>query len=175
VNTHDILIDAYGRVVEGLTEALDGLKREDLDVMPTADTNPIGWLAWHIGRGQDASVAHLMGEEQLYIKDGWHARFDRPADPMDFGTGHTTEQVAAFRSPEVETFLGYLQAVHARTVAYIRTLGEKDLARELDEPQWQPLPKVGVRLVSVMADGLMHVGQIAYVRGLLKGKGWLPY
>jgi len=34
------------------------------------------------------------------------------------------------------------------------------------------LPTVGVRLVSVMADQLQHCGQIGYVRGLLKGKGW---
>lgn len=175
MNTHDILIDAYGRVVEALAEVLDGLERADLDRQPTPDTNSMGWMAWHVGRVQDEGVAALMGVEQVYIKDGWHARFGRPADPDDIGTGHTSAQVAAFRSPEIEVFLDYLKAVHARSVGYVRTLSASDLARELNEPQWNPPPTVGVRLVSLMADGLMHCGQIAYVRGLLKGKGWLPY
>ena len=36
-----------------------------------------------------------------------------------------------------------------------------------------PLPTVGVRIVSVLSDNLQHVGQVAYLRGLLKGKGWM--
>jgi hypothetical protein len=34
---------------------------------------------------------------------------------------------------------------------------------------------VGVRLVSVLSDNLQHAGQAAYLRGLIQGKGWLPY
>jgi hypothetical protein len=32
---------------------------------------------------------------------------------------------------------------------------------------------VGVRLVSVLSDDLQHAGQMAYIRGLLQGAGWL--
>ena len=28
------------------------------------------------------------------------------------------------------------------------------------------------RLLGIISEGLQHVGQAAYVRGLLKGKGW---
>ncbi len=116
-----------------------------------------------------------MGAEQLWLKDRWHDRFNRPPDPADTGVGHSSAQVAAFRSPPVKTLLDYQRAVLARTEQYLAVLSEADLGRELDEPWFRPLPTVGVRLVSVMSDCLQHAGQVAYVRGLLKGKGWLGY
>jgi hypothetical protein len=169
----DLILDGYGRVLEELELALDGLTEADLDEQPNPDCNSMGWLAWHLTRVQDEHVADLMGEKQLWIEDEWHARFNRPADPKDIGWGHTSEQVASFRSPGVEVALDYHRAVLERTKDYITGLSTAELARELDEPWFQPLPTVGVRLVSVMSDNLQHMGQIAYVRGLLKGKGWL--
>jgi hypothetical protein len=42
---------------------------------------------------------------------------------------------------------------------------------ELDrvvDPDWDPPVTMSVRLVSVIADDLQHVGQAAYVRGILQ-------
>jgi len=47
-----------------------------------------------------------MGEEQLWLKDGWYAKFNRAPDPRDIGWGHTPEEVSSFRSPDVATLLG---------------------------------------------------------------------
>jgi hypothetical protein len=54
-------------------------------------------------------------------------------------------------------------------------LSGKDLDRELDEPQFQPLPTVGVRLISILDDCIIHAGQAAYIRGLRQGKGWQKF
>ena len=170
-----LLIDGYGRILEVLERTLRGMTPEDLNQQSKPDCNSIGWLTWHLTRVQDDHVAGLMGEEQLWTSEGWHTRFNRPPESGDIGFGHSPEQVAAFRSPDIETMLGYHRAVLERTRRYIRSLSASDLDRELDEPWYQPLPTVGVRLVSVLADNLQHVGQAAYVRGLLKGKGWLGY
>lgn len=77
--------------------------------------------------------------------------------------------------PDVQTLLDYHRAVLGRSKRYFLTLSRTDLDRELDEPWFQPLPKVGVRLVSILEDSLLHVGQAAYVRGLREGKGWQSY
>ena len=169
----ELLIDGYGRVSQVLKKALNGLTQDDLNELPKPDCNSMGWLAWHLTRVQDDHIADLMGEEQLWIKDGWQAKFNRELDPKDIGFGHTSEQVAAFKSPDVATFLAYHGAVLERTKRYIAGLSMADLDRELNEPWYQPLPTVGVRLISVLSDSLQHAGQVAYVRGLLKGKGWL--
>ncbi len=167
-----LIIDGYERVLQVLEETLDGLTQEDLNKQPRSDGNSLGWLAWHLTRVQDDHIADLMGEEELWVKDGWHARFNRPPDSSDIGFGHSAEDVAAFRSPEVKTLLEYHRVVLERSKRYLSTLSVAELDRELNEPWFQPLPTVGVRLISVMSDNLQHAGQAAYVRGLLQGKGW---
>ncbi len=171
----ELILDGYGRVLEVLEEALAGLTRDDLNWQPHPGCNSMGWLVWHLTRVQDDHIADLMGEEELWISDGWHARFNRAPDSSDIGFGHGPEEVTAFKSPDVETLLGYHRAVLARTKGYVTDLSGADLDRELNEPWFQPLPTVGVRLVSVMNDSTQHAGQAAYVHGLLKGKGWLKY
>ncbi len=169
---YDLLSDGYGRILEIMERTLDGLSIDDLKWQPKPDANSIGWLCWHLTRGQDAQVAALMDKEQLWITGGWHEKFNRPADPGDVGFGNTPEQVANFEPPEPKVMLDYLKETTERSLNYIRSLSEEDFDRELNEPQWQPLPTVGVRLVSIMSDNLQHAGQASYTRGLLQGKGW---
>jgi len=56
--------------------------------------------------------------------------------------------------------------VSARTRTFLESLGSGDLDRVVDR-RWDPPVTLGVRLVSVADDCLQHVGQAAYVRGLL--------
>ncbi|MFC1909392.1 DinB family protein [Chloroflexota bacterium] len=172
---HDLLLDGYGRVQELLKHVLDGLTQNDLDWQPRNDCNGIGWLAWHLTRQHDAQIAALIGEEQLWIKNKWYDKLNRSADPGDLGFGHTPEQVAAFMSPDAKTLLDYHSDVLGRSKRYILSLSENDLDKELDEPWFKPLPTVGVRLISIMDDAVIHAGQAAYVRGLRQGKGWQKY
>ena len=64
--------------------------------------------------------------------------------------------------------LGYAAAVQARTADFLRGLSDDDLDRIVDE-RWDPPVTLGVRLVSILSDDLQHVGQAAYVRGVLLG------
>lgn len=172
---HELLADAYGRLPEFLNNVLRGLSQDNLNWQPRPDCNSIGWLTWHLTRQQDAQIASLMNEEQLWLRDGWSSRFNRPPDPKDVGFGHTPEQVSSFKSPDIQTMLDYHHAVLERTKRYLVTLSQTDLDRELDEPWFQPLPMVGVRLISILEDSLLHAGQAAYIRGLIQGKGWQKY
>ena len=171
----DLLSDGYGRVLEFLESVLNGLTQDDLDWQPRNDCNSIGWLAWHLTRQQDVQIASLMREDQLWIRDKWHVKFDRTADPEDIGFGHTPEQVSAFKSTNADILIDYNRAVLERSKYYIQSLSKGDLARELNEPWFQPLPTVGVRLVSILNDSVIHAGQAAYARGLRQGKGWQKY
>jgi len=172
---HDLLADGYGRVLEFMENVLRELTQDDLNWQPRQDCNSIGWLAWHLTRQQDAQIASLMGDEQLWTRDGWHSRFQLPPDPGDIGFGHTPEQVSAFKSPSAQILLDYHRAVLERSKQYLLTLSKTDLDRELNEPWFQPLPTLGVRLVSILEDSLLHAGQAAYVRGMRQGKGWQKY
>ena len=170
-----ILADAYGRVPGQYEHILQGLTKEDLDWRPKPDSNSIGWLAWHAARGEDAQISALMDEEQLWIKDGWHSKFNRPADAGDTGFGHKPKQMAAFKSPAASVLIAYQRATTKRSLKYIKSLSAKELDRVLNEPWFKPPPTVGVRLVSIFEDSILHSGEASYVRGLRHGMGWQKY
>jgi Protein of unknown function (DUF664) len=174
MDAKDLMLDALGRIRSVLHRTLTGLTLDEIHLQPQAGANSIAWLAWHLTRVQDVSVSGLAGQEQAWISQGWHAKFDMVPDPDNDGYGDTPEQVAAFRAPSVQTLLDYHDSVQERSKTYVARLAPADFDRTLNEPQWQPMPTVGVRLVSVLSDNLQHAGQAAYLRGLWQRKGSLP-
>ncbi|MFI5268048.1 MAG: DinB family protein [Chloroflexota bacterium] len=171
---HDLLADGYSRIQRSLHLSLDGLTAEQLTYRPAEQANTVAWLAWHLTRVQDHHLSELAGREQAWIVGGWHEKFGKPADPQETGQRYTAEQVAAIRPTSAQLVLDYHDAVYARSLEYIKTLKPADLDRVLDEPQWDPRPTVGVRVVSVIGDNLQHVGQAAYLRGLIENRRWFP-
>ena len=102
----------------------------------------------------------------MWVSGDWAANFGLDADPSNTGYGHTAEQVLAVRPERAEVLLGYLEAVNTRTRGMLRELAPSDLDRIVDT-RWDPPVTMGVRLVSVADDSLQHLGQAAYVRGLV--------
>ena len=168
-----LVLDALGRVRDMVREALKDLSSEELLAPPKPH---IAWLVWHLSRVQDANFSGLLDGRQLWIADGWHARFHMPADPKDYGSGHrqTRAQVEAFTVSNKPLLLDYLDAVFAQTKSYLATVSNADLNRVLDEPQYQPPPTLSIRLASVVNCNTRHAGQIEYLRGLIKQQGWFP-
>jgi hypothetical protein len=175
MHIRDVLLDAFGRIDEEMQQTLAGLTAEELAFRPHEEANSIGWLAWHLTRVQDDHMSDLAGRPQAWIADGWHQRFGKPANAHDVGFGDSSAQVAAFRPASAAVLLEYFAAVHERTQEFLGGLEPADLDRVLDEPQWSPPPTVGVRIVSVISDCLQHIGQMAYIRGLIEKRHWLPY
>jgi len=163
-----MLLDLYGRVPDLIETTVDGLDAEQLTERPAPGANTLGWLVWHLTRVQDHHVADLLGQDQVWVRDDWAARFGLPADATDTGYGHSVEQVGAVRPDGPDALTGYLAAVGDRTRAYISALTAGDLDQVVDEG-WDPPVTLGVRLVSVADDCLQHAGQAAYVRGLIEG------
>ncbi|MGY1714161.1 DinB family protein [Geodermatophilus sp. SYSU D01106] len=166
MRTRDLLTYAYSQIGETLRAAVEGLTPEQLAARVAPDANPIGWLAWHLLRVQDDHVAEVAGSEQVYTAQGFAARFGRPADDTATGYGMSSLEVEALRVPSADLLLEYADAVAARSAEYLGGLTDEDLDRVVDE-RWDPPVTLGVRLVSVLSDDLQHVGQAAYVRGLL--------
>ncbi|GAA4287341.1 mycothiol transferase [Georgenia daeguensis] len=166
MNVAELLIESYSRVPDEAARILAGLDETALTYRPDAEANSIAWLIWHLARGQDAQVASCSGEEQAWTADGWAARMGLPFDPAATGYGQSSDEVAQVRVG-AEDLLGYLGDVHRRTVEFLATLAEEDLERVVDEA-WDPPVTLGVRLVSIVGDDLQHLGQAAYVRGLVE-------
>jgi len=160
-----LLTDALRRVLDDGLAVLDGLDEETLAARPAPGANPIGWLVWHLTRVQDDHVADVAGTEQVWTRHGFVERFDLPLDAHDTGYGHSADEVDRVRA-SAPLLAEYMRATHEATLAFLAAVGEDDLDRVVDE-RWDPPVTLGVRLVSVVNDCTQHVGQAAYVRGLL--------
>ena len=161
----EILADAFDRTQENVHAVVRGLTAGQLAERIGPGANSIAWLVWHLTRVQDDHVADAFGVPQVWTEYG--KRFELPLEPYDTGYGHTSEQVAQVRVAGGDLLTGYHDAVHEQTVRLVSRVTDADLTRIVDEG-WDPPVTLGVRLVSVADDLCQHVGQAAYVRGLLE-------
>ncbi|GAB2820376.1 DUF664 domain-containing protein [Actinoallomurus bryophytorum] len=168
MNTVDLLTDAFGRVRENVHDVVEGLTPEQLGAR-VDDANSIVWLIWHLTRVQDDHISEVAGAEQIWTARGWSDRFGLPLPVTSTGYGHDSEHVAAVRVDSADLLTGYYDEVHERTIDYVRGLTEADLDRVVDHA-WNPPVTLGVRLVSVIDDDTQHVGQAAFVRGVILGR-----
>jgi len=161
----ELLTDAFGRIRDGVHRLLRDLDDEALTHRPGPEANTMAWLVWHLARVQDDHVADVAGTEQVWTGQGYAGRFGLPFPEGDIGFGHTSQQVAEVRA-DAELLREYLDAVVDATLAFVGTVRPEDLDRVVDE-RWDPPVSLGVRLVSVVNDNMQHLGQAAYVKGLL--------
>ena len=164
MDVRGLLTEGFGRITELYDGVAEGLDQEQLRHRPDGAGNSIGWLLWHLARVQDHHAAGLSGQPQVW--EQWQERFGLPHDTDDIGYGHTTEQVDAIRITDAQLLVGYHHEVTLATARYLETVDEDELEREVDL-KWDPPVTAGVRLVSIQGDCLQHLGQAAYVKGLL--------
>ena len=164
----ELLLDGFGRIRENVADVLAGLTAEQLAFRVDADANPVSWLVWHLTRVQDDHVAAAFGVAQVWSAQGWARRLGLPDGMTDHGYGHASEQVASVAAATAASgLLGeYHEATYAQTVKLVSEVRDADLDRVVDK-RWTPPVTLGVRLVSVMDDDMQHVGQAAFVRGVV--------
>jgi hypothetical protein len=167
-----MMAGSYQNMFQELEKVLAGLALEDLYKRPAPGANPIGWLCWHTVRSCDRFLGDVVLGQQLWITDGWHTKFGRPADFNDTGSGYSDSQVDALKFPAVQTLLDYEHAVADALLKYLAGLTENEFDREAPNSQSPGTTRaVHARLLGIL-NNYQHVGQAGYVRGMIKGHGW---
>ena len=164
MNASELLTDAFGRIGQGVHRVVDGADRELLTFRADAEANTIAWLVWHLSRGQDAQIADAYGTDQVWTSSGWSRRFALPFPDSATGYGHTAADVAAV-DVSAELLAGYCDATQEVTLGLLATTTAEDLGRVIDE-RWDPPVTLGVRLNSILADDVKHLGQAEFVKGI---------
>lgn len=162
----ELLSDALGRVRDDVPHVVSGLDIDQLAWRPDAGSNSIAWLVWHLTRVEDDHVADVADTEQVWTGSGWFERFGLPFAPEAHGWGQSADEVAQVRV-DADLLAGYHAETAAMAIGYVESLGPADLDRIVDE-RWDPPVTLGVRLISVVNDISQHLGQAAYVKGLLE-------
>lgn len=162
-----ILHDLIGRVRDEAASVVDGLSEPDATYQPAPGTNTICWLLWHSGRVADSQIHEALGGEQLWNR--WADRLSLPLAPDRLGAGATgygqsPEDVVYVVAPTEQLF-GYLAEVCDDMDRLVGGLRAEDLDRVIDR-SWNPPVTLSVRIVSIVADCLQHIGQAAFLRGI---------
>lgn len=163
-----LLADAAGRPADSARQVLDGITADALNARPGDSGSSIAWLVWHAARQADVQLAALRGGDETWTLGGWAERTGVPRGAGDFGFGDTPEEVAGLRVSDPVALLAYVDAVVEALIGYTSTLSASDLDDVIDTA-WTPAVTRGVRLISIIDDAVAHIGQAAYVRGLVTG------
>ena len=166
----DIYLEAIKRSDADLRRALEGLTTEDVRKQPAGEgSNPISWLVWHLTRTRDNISSSIVGRKPLWESEGWGAKFGMSDGIPSF----KPDNVHTFDPKSIETLTGYFEAVAANSLKIIEGLQESDMSRMVEStiPGRPAQPVVG-RLAVILNDNIQHVGQVAYLRGLIRGHGW---
>lgn len=170
MDVHEVYLELFDRIPPLVRTSVEGLDTETLTKAPASGTNPVGWLVWHLTRVQDHHVSELLNAEQLWVHEDWPQRFGLTADPWNLGFGHQSADIASVQPDSAGALIEYYDAVYARTRPMLEGLTPETLSAVVDA-NWDPPVTLGVRLISIADDSLQHVGQAAYVRGLVE-QGW---
>ncbi|CAM3900801.1 DinB family protein [Micrococcus flavus] len=168
MDTRALLTDAARRPLDLARPVLDGLTPEAAHTLPGDRANSIAWLLWHAARQMDVQTSALSGERTVWAAGDWAARLGVDRESNDFGFGDDVDAVRALRVTDVAALGAHLEACVAALVAYVATLSDDELDDVVD-PSYTPPVTRGVRLVSIIDDAAIHLGQAAYARGLVDG------
>ncbi len=158
------LDEYYGK----LKQTVEGLTPDELLWQPGPESNHILWTVWHMARVSDRWANQtVLGGEELWTRDGWAERLGMPADR--YGRGETPDQVRDFPPVDIELVLNYFDEAHASLLAMIDGLDPSDLARDVYAAYRGDSLNIGWILGHVLAEESQHLGQVAYIRGMIKG------
>ncbi len=167
----DFALEALNEAQTALMQAVDGLSQDELMWQPKPGANHIAFILWHNLRVEDLFFQYMFQRvPQVWESEKWHEKLNLPDDPRVTGFGYTAEQVASFQSVPLRDLIAYGEAVRASTVDYLRNL---DPARfdEMVKSRLFGEVSIGSLIGHLLLEIAQHVGQIAYIRGLVRGQG----
>jgi uncharacterized damage-inducible protein DinB len=135
----------WAEVRSGLVQALDQLHPGQLDFVPRAGLWSLRQTACHIAGAEEGWFRYIVTHEL----NGWEAA---DFDPADY--------------PDVPALKRLLEAVHARTLAFLETVDEADVDRQIELP-WGPTAPLRWIIWHVLEHEIHHRGEIFLMLGLM--------
>jgi len=168
MTTTEAIAQALDSAWNAVRQSTEGLSLAEITHRPTDQTNPIGWIVWHMYRVEDIVIYGVMQRQSaVWITGKWYEKFGLPDDPMMTGGRQTAEEVGKFQCPSPEDLMGYALAVHEGASKYLNSIKDADLEDIVkffgnDRTRLQAL-------TFIIGEMNQHAGQVAYLRGLIRG------
>ena len=167
-NFKDAIKSGLEEYLDGLKKAVDGLTSAELRWQPTLTSNSISWIVWHMARVEDRWVNRVLrGDVERWIKDGWHEKFGMSEEAH--GYGDTEAEVRAISDVEMSDMLTYFDAVRQSTLAHLEQMTSADMEATYDHPRRTGITGSWI-LGHILVEESQHLGQVAYIRGMIRGQ-----
>jgi len=164
----DAIKSGVAEYMAGLKKAVDGLTSAELRWQPALASNPISWIVWHMARVEDRWVNRVLrGGVELWISDGWHERFGMSKEAH--GYGETADQVRAMPDVAMSDLLDYFDAVRQSTLAHLEQMTPVELEATYPHPRLTGITGAWI-LGHILVEESQHLGQVAYIRGMIRGQ-----
>ncbi len=146
--------------------SVDGLTREEISSSPRPECNSIAFIVWHMTRAEDIWINRvILNEEEIYESGHWREKLGTPAG--DSGFRYTVEQLQAWPVPEADLLTGYAGDVRQKTLEYLDSIPREKLTDKISFlGKSSPIGDIMAHMITEIA---LHAGQVAYLRGLLRG------
>ncbi len=149
----------------GFRGAPEGLSDEQLHFIPEGQSHSIAWCIWHAARIEDLFIQQIFqGKRSEFDTGEWAAKTGLPA--KGFGTGQSLEEASAVRIESLDAFKDYQSQVASLTDAYLASLTDADLEREvkLGERTEKLGESINLHMVIHLND---HRGEVNLLRGIM--------
>ena len=99
-------------------------------------------------------------------KSGWNKKF--PFNEEDYGKGYNKQDLANFPSIDKDLVMQFYNEQRKEILKVIESLSEEDLNKDYKRLTGE-LKKGYWILGHVLVEESQHLGQVAYIRGMIKG------
>ena len=161
----DFMAQTLDFIHRGFRGAPEGLSNEQLHFVPEGQSHSIAWTIWHGARIEDLFFQQIFQEKpHEWETGGWAPKTGLPE--RGFGTGQSTEVAATVAITDLAAFQAYQARVAELSGAFLKSIGEADLAREVKLGQRTETMGESINLHLVIhLNG--HRGEINLLRGMM--------
>lgn len=179
----DLVLDSLQRRMKALHslyhDAVDTMTIDHVNHFEREGVLPIAFCLFHITNMMDASFMLMTGTPPIWDAE-WQARVQMTID--DHGKHRTVDEMVHQRIGDYDAFIEYMNAVFARTEAWLDTLDPSELTRVVITRPFPPqiastysarvAGPQGITLLDatecwIYQHGLRHMGEIELARGLV--------
>lgn len=149
-----------------LKDKLEGLTDAELYWQASLETNTIVWLVWHMARVEDNWINGVIaGGDSVWDSGGWAAKTGITSEGN--GYSNTMDEVRVLPEVAVSDLLDYYDDVRDAAFEVIDGMSEQDVSNEYSHRKgtitW------GWILGHVIVEESQHLGQVALIRGIIRG------
>tara|TARA_B110000116_G_scaffold210290_1_gene186005 strand:- start:85 stop:603 length:519 start_codon:yes stop_codon:yes gene_type:complete len=166
-NFKKAIISGLNEYLDSLYKSIDGLTKNELYWQPSLESNNIIYLVWHMARVEDNWINQIIGgNKTVWSLNNWSKKLNIKEN--DYGKGYIKEDISNLPDMNISDILKFYKQQREQSLIVIEELADEDLNKNYKRITGE-FKKGYWILGHVLVEESQHLGQIAYIRGIIKG------